>query len=1365
MGKRRRMRSDSRSDSEEVIRKKKKRKDRKRDRGRDRDRDRDRDKQSKHSHEERRKSEGGEKKRRNEKENSKQTDEERLLEERRQRLKLWKARKGIQSDGKKLEPSAPTPTAAASSSSASAEVKKPVNDKIAAKIAAIKAKLAAKKKAKEAEAKAKAAAMAAKAMSAVQSAESTSEVATPEEKTSVKKEEEQKAETVPMDTNESTNKLVKQENKSMDVEAAVKSEEKPEKGGMEFGTPAPVAPKKVPKLKQPKKWIPATYELIGTEEFEGAPFMGVFVEDKELKGRVFKEKKGKLFLYYWRPKRQWIIGDNYSSELGLVFVDTLARSPDQIARPWSFFDGETGEWVTTEDLLLRRLPSKKEAEAWAKTREPICVEMKGPESFEGAPFMGIYKELIGFQPPVYKHEKNDFFLYYWKMKKQWIVGRDWKTDQGPFMFVESEAVSPDRVHTYWNYWDPEKQAWDYDEDIWCPKVGTKTVDENAEQDIDAKAAVEAVTRQAVGASKDDMKSDKKLDEKQQDKVSGVKDEKVTEKIEKKDENDMEIEEKSIDAGKEDKKVKQEEGGDEKALVKSESKDESKKESEAVDTDDPLEMFMSKLGSAKTDEEKNAAVGIKKRKKHAKAVEEAKKVKQGDLYESEDNILDEKQLARRAKEMKSWLEKNKPKLKDLKPVDHSKMNYEPFRKKFYIESPEISAMTADEVKLMCKKELDNVRIRGKNCPKPIKKWVHCGLPKKIYRTLERLAYKKPFAIQATAIPAIMSGRDVIGIAKTGSGKTLAFLLPMFRHIMDQRPLEKDEGPMAVILAPTRELAIQIHLEARKFAKPLGVRPVCVYGGTSVAEQIAELKRGAEIVTGTPGRMIDLLCANSGRVTNLTRVTYLVLDEADRMFDLGFEPQIMRVVQNVRPGRQTVMFSATFPRIVEKLAKVCMKQPIEIMIGGRSVATDNVTQFVEVRDPDSRFKRLLEILGQWYSRGSVLVFANKKDDVDFLYTKLIDAGYPCISVHGDMDQTDRDYAIMDFRNGLHTLMIATSVLSRGLDVKDLVLVINYDAPTHYEDYVHRIGRTGRAGKKGTAITFLNDDEEQLALDLVTGLEKNKQIVPKDLQKLADEFKAKVSRGEAVYYSNKGYDGRGHKFDEEEAQAQLNEKRWERIGYGVEEKTEADYMLEEEKRKEEEKKKLEKAAKAADSVNPIKAQLEAAKRAAKAASQVLKSNKVEDGNKLMAAKVAAKKVLNDSNIPAVGAKAKAAAYAAHLQLSLRAQGQQGAGDFCTEEIEINDYPQYARYKMTQRSVVADIEERFECTITTKGTYIPPGRKIKDGQKKLWLQIEGKTQVDVLRCKADIRRTLDEAASMRPDSNERRSGGGKYQVLSITY
>jgi ATP-dependent RNA helicase DDX46/PRP5 len=246
------------------------------------------------------------------------------------------------------------------------------------------------------------------------------------------------------------------------------------------------------------------------------------------------------------------------------------------------------------------------------------------------------------------------------------------------------------------------------------------------------------------------------------------------------------------------------------------------------------------------------------------------------------------------------------------------------------------------------ELEGVKLRGKNCPRPIKKWTQCGLPEKVYEVLKRSGFENPFPIQAQAMPAIMSGRDLIGCAKTGSGKTLAFVLPMLRHIMDQRPVEATEGPIGLLLTPTRELALQIHREVKPFASALRIRCACVYGGGSIADQIADLKRGAEAVVATPGRLIDMLCANNGKVLNLNRVSYLVLDEADRMFDMGFEPQINVVLNNTRPDRQSVMFSATFPPSIEKLARKTLKhRPLEIVVGGRSVVSSLVHQVFSKR----------------------------------------------------------------------------------------------------------------------------------------------------------------------------------------------------------------------------------------------------------------------------------------------------------------------------------------------------------------------------------------------------------------------------------
>jgi ATP-dependent RNA helicase DDX46/PRP5 len=289
---------------------------------------------------------------------------------------------------------------------------------------------------------------------------------------------------------------------------------------------------------------------------------------------------------------------------------------------------------------------------------------------------------------------------------------------------------------------------------------------------------------------------------------------------------------------------------------------------------------------------------------------------------------------------------------------------------------------------------------------------------------------------------MSGRDCIGIAKTGSGKTLAFVVPMLRHVKDQPDLEEMDGPLALIMAPTRELAIQLFNVVKLFTKTLELRAACVYGGAGVAEQIGMLKFGVHVIVCTPGRMIDLLCANSGRVTNLRRVTYVCLDEADRMFDMGFEPQIMKILANTRPDRQTVLFSATFPPQVEALAKKVLERPVEITVGGRSAVNNDVKQVIEVRSEESKMHRLLQLLGVWYEKGHCLVFVDKQDTCDEMFSDLLRAGYPCLSLHGGKDQADRDTTINDFKNGIMTLMIATSVAARGLDVKELCLVVNYD-----------------------------------------------------------------------------------------------------------------------------------------------------------------------------------------------------------------------------------------------------------------------------------------------------------------------------------
>lgn len=523
------------------------------------------------------------------------------------------------------------------------------------------------------------------------------------------------------------------------------------------------------------------------------------------------------------------------------------------------------------------------------------------------------------------------------------------------------------------------------------------------------------------------------------------------------------------------------------------------------------------------------------------------------------------------ERDGFLDRAKKRRPVYERVNHGKISYEPFVKDLYRAVPEVAHMSHEEV-LLARQALGSIRVRGRGCPAPINSFGQCGLSSAALDVIRRAGYVRPTAVQSQAIPCIMSGRDLIGIAKTGSGKTLAFLLPALRHVAIQKRPDPGDGPIALLIAPTRELATQIYTEAKKFTKPMGLRCVCAYGGSGLKDQIAELKRAADIVVCTPGRMIDLLAMNSGRITNLRRVTFVVLDEADRMFDMGFEPQLTRLVDNVRPDRQTVMFSATFPPQVERLARNVLKQPIEVVVGGRSVAASNIVQHVEVRTEESKFRRLLQLLGLWYERGSILVFVDRQDNADRIFRELSSAGYQCLSLHGGMDQADRDSAVADFKNGVIRVLVATSVAARGLDVKNLSLVVNFDVPNHYEDYVHRVGRTGRAGKKGTAYTFLTHDQTAYAPDLVKALELSAKAglvaeaahapskeelekaarasVPEDLRKLANAFEqereAKRKAGEKVYGSSSGYGGRGFTFteDEENAKASIREQQAKRF-----------------------------------------------------------------------------------------------------------------------------------------------------------------------------------------------------------------------------
>ncbi|XP_008164638.1 probable ATP-dependent RNA helicase DDX46 isoform X2 [Malaclemys terrapin pileata] len=714
---------------------------------------------------------------------------------------------------------------------------------------------------------------------------------------------------------------------------------------------------------------------------------------------------------------------------------------------------------------------------------------------------------------------------------------------------------------------------------------------------------------------------------------------------------------------------------------------------------------------------------------------------------------------------------------LEPVDHGKIEYEPFRKNFYVEVPELAKMTLDEVNVY-RLEMEGIVVKGKGCPKPIKTWVQCGISMKILSSLKKHGYEKPTPIQTQAIPAIMSGRDLIGIAKTGSGKTIAFLLPMFRHIMDQRSLEEGEGPIAVIMTPTRELALQITKECKKFSKTLGFRVVCVYGGTGISEQIAELKRGAEIIVCTPGRMIDMLAANNGRVTNLRRVTYVVLDEADRMFDMGFEPQVMRIVDNIRPDRQTVMFSATFPRAMEALARRILNKPIEVQVGGRSVVCSDVEQEVIVIEEENKFLKLLELLGHYQEKGSVIIFVDKQEHADGLLKDLMRASYPCMSLHGGIDQYDRDSIINDFKNGVCKLLVATSVAARGLDVKQLMLVVNYSCPNHYEDYVHRAGRTGRAGNKGFAFTFITEDQARYAGDIIKALELSGKPIPAELEKLWSDFKDQQKAEGKTIKKSSGFSGKGFKFDETEHALANERKKLQKAALGLQDSDDEDTALDIDEQIESmfnSKKRVKDMAAPGTSNVPTPTagnaeKLEIAKRLALRINA--QKNLGAEAQDVM--QQATNAILRGGTIqaPTVSAKTIAEQLAEKINAKLnyvpiekqeeekQEGGQSESFKRYEEELEINDFPQTARWKVTSKEALQRISEYSEAAITIRGTYFPPGKEPKEGERKIYLAIESANELAVQKAKAEITRLIKEEL-IRLQNSYQPTNKGRYKVL----
>ncbi|KAI2792429.1 Pre-mRNA-splicing ATP-dependent RNA helicase prp28 [Penicillium oxalicum] len=452
-----------------------------------------------------------------------------------------------------------------------------------------------------------------------------------------------------------------------------------------------------------------------------------------------------------------------------------------------------------------------------------------------------------------------------------------------------------------------------------------------------------------------------------------------------------------------------------------------------------------------------------------------------------------------------------------------------------------------------KEDFNISTKGGSVPNPMRSWEESQLPKRLLELIDRVGYKEPTPIQRAAIPIALQSRDLIGVAVTGSGKTASFLLPLLVYIselprLDEFEWRKNDGPYAIVLAPTRELAQQIEIEAKKFTQPLGFNVVSIVGGHSIEEQAFSLRDGAEIIIATPGRLVDCI---ERRMLVLSQCCYVIMDEADRMIDLGFEEPVNKIldalpVTNEKPDteeaenpramqqhlggrdryRQTMMYTATMPAAVERIARKYLRRPAIITIGGVGEAVDTVEQRVEmISGEDKRKKRLAEILSSGDFRPPIIVFVNIKRNCDAIAREIKQMGFSSVTLHGSKTQDQREAALASVRNGTTDVLVATDLAGRGIDVPDVSLVINFNMATSIESYTHRIGRTGRAGKSGVAITFLGSEDSDVMYDLKQMLIKSPiSRVPEELRKHeAAQSKSTRGQGKKIEDSS-GFGGKG-------------------------------------------------------------------------------------------------------------------------------------------------------------------------------------------------------------------------------------------------
>ena len=423
----------------------------------------------------------------------------------------------------------------------------------------------------------------------------------------------------------------------------------------------------------------------------------------------------------------------------------------------------------------------------------------------------------------------------------------------------------------------------------------------------------------------------------------------------------------------------------------------------------------------------------------------------------------------------------------------------------------------------------IEISEGNIPQ-LMSFADCEVHEALLSNLKKFGYNKPTPVQQYAIPVSLLRRDLMACAQTGSGKTAAYLYPLVAKMLQDGPppnySNRTARPVSLVMAPTRELTVQIYEETLKFTYLTGMRVVVVYGGASVSDQERKLLDGADIIIATPGRLIDFI---ERGVINLYIVRYLILDEADRMLDMGFEPQLIKVLTAIKKvDRETIMCSATFPREIQDIAMKYLKNYVKLSVGRVGSTTENITQklmLVRSREKEDFLVSLLMEL-----KGQILIFVERKNTANEISGFLQQQGVRCTSIHGDRQQQERERALNDFKNQTVNILIATDVASRGLDIPNVAYVIIYDLPSNIDSYVHRIGRTGRIGNTGVALTLVEDRQVPVLNDLLTILIECKQVVPEWFNELlrsgpllpewyADPNVSNISRPATEYRGNSG------------------------------------------------------------------------------------------------------------------------------------------------------------------------------------------------------------------------------------------------------